>query len=365
MNSTLKQNNYIVVREFIDTKRALDLGNSFKVFAKENGLQGDPQVPESRVSYNFPLFLELLCEKTHEVSKVVGETVLPTYCYSRVYKNSSDLKPHTDRPSCELSLTVNLGGDKPWEIWITTPEGEDVAVLLNPGDAMIYHGGKAKHWRNTYDGEYYTQVFLHYVYSNGEYYGHYFDRKLQAEIREQVHTDDHIMVIKGVASDTLCDRLVEKFPSDSRDWQLSRIGNNKELDQSYRNCQIADISTNTRLAEEDQQLFDVFNKILRRYKENYEYLEVNNDSGYQILKYETGQFYREHVDAFRGLDRIVTSSIILNDDYEGGEFAFFGRKLKYKLEKGDAIIFPANFMFPHEIMNVTSGTRYSVITWYF
>ena len=38
--------------------------------------------------------------------------------------------------------------------------------------------------------------------------------------------------------------------------------------------------------------------------------------------------------------------------------------LKYKLDKGDAIMFPSNFMYPHEIMPVTKGTRYSAITWF-
>ena len=35
-----------------------------------------------------------------------------------------------------------------------------------------------------------------------------------------------------------------------------------------------------------------------------------------------------------------------------------------KLKKGDAIMFPSNFMYPHEIMPVTQGTRYSIITWF-
>jgi predicted 2-oxoglutarate/Fe(II)-dependent dioxygenase YbiX len=54
----------------------------------------------------------------------------------------------------------------------------------------------------------------------------------------------------------------------------------------------------------------------------------------------------------------------LNDDFEGGEFVFFNKELKYKLEKGDAIMFPSNFMYPHEVMPVTQGTRYSIITWF-
>jgi predicted 2-oxoglutarate/Fe(II)-dependent dioxygenase YbiX len=63
-------------------------------------------------------------------------------------------------------------------------------------------------------------------------------------------------------------------------------------------------------------------------------------------------------------NRSVSCSFALNDDFEGGEFAFFDRELKYKLGKGDAIMFPSNFMYPHEVMPVTKGTRYSIITWF-
>jgi predicted 2-oxoglutarate/Fe(II)-dependent dioxygenase YbiX len=54
----------------------------------------------------------------------------------------------------------------------------------------------------------------------------------------------------------------------------------------------------------------------------------------------------------------------LNDEYEGGEFAFFDREIIIRGGKGSIVMFPSNFMFPHEVMPVTSGTRYSIITWY-
>ena len=34
-----------------------------------------------------------------------------------------------------------------------------------------------------------------------------------------------------------------------------------------------------------------------------------------------------------------------------------------KMGKGDIIIFPANFMYPHRITPITSGVRYSIVTW--
>jgi predicted 2-oxoglutarate/Fe(II)-dependent dioxygenase YbiX len=52
---------------------------------------------------------------------------------------------------------------------------------------------------------------------------------------------------------------------------------------------------------------------------------------------------------------------VLNDDYEGGEFVLIDEKID--LNKGDIIIFPSNFMYPHKVEPVTKGTRYSYISW--
>jgi predicted 2-oxoglutarate/Fe(II)-dependent dioxygenase YbiX len=54
----------------------------------------------------------------------------------------------------------------------------------------------------------------------------------------------------------------------------------------------------------------------------------------------------------------------LNDNFEGGEFSFFDEDLRYKIPKGAALMFPSNFMYPHQIMPVTKGVRYSIITWF-
>jgi predicted 2-oxoglutarate/Fe(II)-dependent dioxygenase YbiX len=62
--------------------------------------------------------------------------------------------------------------------------------------------------------------------------------------------------------------------------------------------------------------------------------------------------------------RAVSCSFALNDNYEGGEFAFWNKEKKVVLKKGSVLMFPSNFMYPHEIMPVTKGTRYSIITWF-
>ena len=79
---------------------------------------------------------------------------------------------------------------------------------------------------------------------------------------------------------------------------------------------------------------------------------------YRIMKYETGSEIHPHSDH----DPFTYGSISfnLNDNYEGGEFKFFNGNYTIPLSKGDALIFPADYFWVHEVTKVTKGERYSI-----
>ena len=70
------------------------------------------------------------------------------------------------------------------------------------------------------------------------------------------------------------------------------------------------------------------------------------------------------------MEEFVDRSLInLNTDYEGGELLFYyphNQKpySKVNLNTGDLIMFPSNFMYPHSIEPIVSGTRYSIVCWF-
>ena len=178
MNVQLEQNNFLFVPNFISQERAQVLNQEFSILERNNGCVKDAQALNSPAIYNFKPFLELLCEKTNEVTSLIEEQVLPTYTYARIYKNGEVLARHRDRPACEISLTLHIGGDVDWSMGIQKPSGEEVDLNLQQGDAMLYLGCTADHWRSTpFSGQNYSQVFLHYVRSNGPYSWAYFDKK--------------------------------------------------------------------------------------------------------------------------------------------------------------------------------------------
>jgi len=173
----LEQNNFLFVPNFISQEHVQVLQKQFIKLEQTGQYSKDHQAPNSPAIYNFKPFLELLCQKTNEVTNLIEETVLPTYTYARIYKNGEILVRHRDRPACEISLTLHIGGDASWDISIQKPSGDEVTLDLKQGDAMLYLGCTADHWRDKpFVGQNYSQVFLHYVRSEGPNAWAYFDR---------------------------------------------------------------------------------------------------------------------------------------------------------------------------------------------
>ena len=81
------------------------------------GTWGDTQIPNTYSIYGDPAFDTLLMKMLPVMKKETGLDVVPTYSYARMYKKGDELKKHKDRPSCEISTTLNLGGDT-WPIFL-------------------------------------------------------------------------------------------------------------------------------------------------------------------------------------------------------------------------------------------------------
>jgi hypothetical protein len=181
MRIEIIKNNYLLIPGFITSDEAHSLAEQFQEYCKKFNLVGDPQAPNSHAMYNFMPFVRLMVNKIPRVNEILGEEVLPTYTYARVYKNDSMLEKHRDRPACEISFTLNLVKDVDWPIYFQRPDGSETSIELNPGDAVLYLGCQADHWRNKFEGEEHVQLFLHYVRANGPKAWAFFDKQQQQE----------------------------------------------------------------------------------------------------------------------------------------------------------------------------------------
>ena len=128
------------------------------------GVWNDAQVPNTYSHYADLVMETLLLALIPRMEKETGFKVYPTYSYARIYKNGDVLHRHSDRYSCEVSTTLNLGGD-PWPIYLE-PSGKQgmagIKINLSPGDMLIYRGCDLEHWREAFEGQHCGQVFLHY-----------------------------------------------------------------------------------------------------------------------------------------------------------------------------------------------------------
>lgn len=179
MKLEIIQNSYLYLPGFITPEEAGNLAAQFKKYADDEDLDNDPQAEFSQSMYNYLPLVKLLVAKIGQVSEFLGEPVLPTYVYSRIYKANSFLARHRDRPACEISLTLNLRKDVDWPIYFQRPDGVEVSVELNPGDAVMYLGCTSDHWREQFQGQEHIQAFLHYVRTNGDKAWAFFDRITQ------------------------------------------------------------------------------------------------------------------------------------------------------------------------------------------
>jgi hypothetical protein len=153
----------------------------------DNGMLGtwtDQQVPNTYSHYADPVMETLLVKVLPTMQQETGLELVPTYSYARIYKHGDILKRHKDRPSCEISTTIHLGGD-PWSIFIDGTGQDNVIdeykgiikpgapagteVMLNVGDMLVYSGCELEHWREPFKGNTCAQVFLHYNHLNGPF----------------------------------------------------------------------------------------------------------------------------------------------------------------------------------------------------
>jgi hypothetical protein len=187
-----KKDRFTVIEKAIDPKIANFIYNYFLMkrqvaktmfdaryispFTTEFGVWTDQQVPNTYSHYADIAMETLLLLVQPIMEKTTGLKLNPNYSYARIYKKGDILERHKDRFSCEISTTLNLGGDS-WPIFIeqnpkmgeniegkgyVSKNTKGIKVNLEPGDMLVYRGNELEHWRDVFKGEDCAQVFLHY-----------------------------------------------------------------------------------------------------------------------------------------------------------------------------------------------------------
>ena len=177
-----KKNKYTIIRQAISKDLAAFVANYFmmkkqvydtcsktRFISPFETLLGEyegvnNQIPGTYSHYSDIAMETLMLRCQPLMEKATKLKLYPAYTYARIYKKGDVLKRHKDRYSCEVSTTLNLGGES-WPIYLE-PSGEinrkGIKVDLKPGDMLIYSGCELEHWREKFKGKECIQAFLHY-----------------------------------------------------------------------------------------------------------------------------------------------------------------------------------------------------------
>lgn len=172
MNEILEKEKYFVVRNAISEELLKIAKNYYNIkffIQKDYEVKtcsvledhNDIVAPFSVLSYADAFTESLLLHVLPKMREIVEAPSLePSYSFVRFYENGQWLGKHTDRPSCQYSVTLPLSSydETPWIIHM-----EDSEIDLQLGDMVIYKGCEAKHWRSAYEGTWQVQAHLHYV----------------------------------------------------------------------------------------------------------------------------------------------------------------------------------------------------------
>jgi hypothetical protein len=189
-----KKKKYTVIRQAISKELATFIANYFcmqkqvydtcrqaRYFSPFETIVGyyegkDEQIPDTYSQYSNVAMETLMLKCQPAMEKATGLKLYPAYTYARIYKKGDELKRHKDRFSCEISTTMNLGGDD-WPIYLepnpkkggvkpgigyVSDNTKGVRIDLKPGDMLVYSGCELEHWREKFKGKECVQVFLHY-----------------------------------------------------------------------------------------------------------------------------------------------------------------------------------------------------------
>ena len=182
---------------------------------------------------------------------------------------------------------------------------------------------------------------------------------------------DLIHVERGLIPTNLCDYIVDEI--EKKEWRPHSWYNNVQGTFGSEETKELDVQNIT--AEHQQLLTPFMISAGASYNAKYHFecertMQIMNKfSAIRFNRYSPGQIMRRHHDhiasLFSGDERgipVLSFILNLNDDYEGADL-YFWEDYKVPLGKGDIIMFPSLFLFPHGVTEATKGKRYSAVSW--
>lgn len=375
VRKVFEENGYVHIPNFLDQQSCRDITSEFYRLREEGKNLKDSQVPKAD-SFGYQPELDRLLEQlTPNIETVVQRKLFPTYAYGRIYKPGDDLRFHVDRPSCEVSATITLSfRGNPWPIYMCKEENNCLPINMEIGDAVVYKGCDIIHGREKYtQGEEQVQVFLHWVYQDGERAEFKYDKRKELSHHSLPAVNNKFKIknwgglfweLPNLFSKEACESLIKKFETGNEDkYEPGYIGLG---DERTINKQVRDV--NRIITSTIKGIGATLTGIGLNANHNLWKFNLTDSNQCEFLRYDKDGHFNMHIDTFLGdtespWARKLSVLLFLNDDFEGGKFYFPGAEGNAypSQNQGDVIIFPSFLL--HGVEPVKSGIRRTIITW--
>ena len=181
--------------------------------------------------------------------------------------------------------------------------------------------------------------------------------------------EDYVLKLQNFLDEKFCSETIKQlrknkwgdhyFHNSLTDEHVKRSGN-QELEVSYKDI------------PNKQIIMDKLHTAIHTYQTTINFTWWSTWNGYTSIRFNRYTKTKKmalHCDhthtIFDGKRKgvpILSCLGALNDDYTGGEFVLFGDTV-VELKKGELLIFPSTFLYPHKVEPVKKGKRYTYISW--
>ena len=131
----------------------------------------------------------------------------------------------------------------------------------------------------------------------------------------------YILVLETIIPEKLCDDILKEYKN-CNEWLDTTVGGKSSINKKIRNCTTIEISLNEIIEKNknvrkkiDDDIFTCAKNAIEIYNKEFSEANITKDTGYNLLKYEKGCFYNEHIDSFISVPRTISCSFILNDNF--------------------------------------------------
>ena len=308
------------------SEKKLQIENDITNYKNSEGLDRIPEI-EEYFNYFTPI-----------VEQVTKLKLQKENSYSRIYNVGSTLNKHIDREGLEITMSLQIenttGLIQP--IFAENYRGGINDAALNNKDCVLLKGRDLTHWRNPLESinpdGYLMNVFFHWNIQQGEY----------------------------LEIDLIDSKLCNKIIQDAEEIGFSKsevIKDGKNVHDDYSR------SSST-------LWFNDIHGITEKLRNAVPTVGNLKLEGWQLLRYQVGEEFKAHYDCLnKPNDRLFTTIIYLNDDYEGGGTSFPNTGETINPKQGKLVIWKnlinekCNPKSLHAGNPVTKGTKYALLNW--